>query len=407
SGLPYETKHYWRVDEVTGRSYPSVGTIYKGDVWEFTTQLLTSEYRDKGYLYLSPLPGAEYVSPQTRYFLVRFEAVSPNDITNLPTFIEVTGQISGPHTGQTKVATDGRTVIFEISSIFSNDELVTVTLTPTVDPRVPGVVEPFQYQFMITGPMPDPLPLLLPFPRSSSGSTAGEQVTNTQSKAETEYMASPTADVIMTTEDAVSDTASEEGMIMGNGVSVPRDFPQVVITVNNNPSPGYIFISYPHYGDTEKYAMMLDNSGLPVWYRRGGIGNLWNEIKVQRNGTITMGMFTGYDKNFNWVWNYFTGNGYGIDHHDLEVLEDGGYLMIGGRNNTVDMSRYIPGGNSSANVHETIIQEYTATGELIFQFRSWDNFDISDVEANVEDPLSENIRFPHINATDVDEDGHL
>jgi hypothetical protein len=150
---------------------------------------------------------------------------------------------------------------------------------------------------------------------------------------------------------------------------------------------------------------MLDNSGLPVWYRRGG--NLWNEFKVQKNGTITMGIFTGYDQNFNWDRNYFAVNGYNTDHHDLEVLEDGGYLIIGGRNNTVDMSRYITGGNSSAKVTETIIQEYTAAGELIFQFRSWDNFDISDVEAIVEDPLSANIRFPHINATDVDEDGHV
>ncbi len=405
SGLEYETRYYWRVDEVTGRSQSSSGTIHKGDVWEFTTQLLTTEYRDKGYLYLSPLPQAEYVSPQTKYFLVRFETVSPNDITNLSTFIEVTGQISGPHPGLTKVATDGRTVIFDTSSFFSNDELVTVTLTPTVDPCAAGTVEPFQYQFMITGPMPGSPSPLLPLAPPGNESTAGEQVRTTEAKSETESMASPTADIVTTTEDAASATASEECMIMENGVSVPSDFPQVVITVNNNPSPGYIFISYPHYGDREKYSMMLDNSGLPVWYRRGG--NLWNECKVQRNGTITMGLFTGYDQNFNWIWNYFAVNGYNTDHHDIEVLEDGGYLMIGARNNTVDMSRYIPGGDPSANVHETIVQEYTAGGELILQFRSWDNFDISDVEAMVEDPLSENIRFPHINATDVDEDGHL
>ncbi|MDH4238081.1 MAG: aryl-sulfate sulfotransferase [Phycisphaerae bacterium] len=406
SSLAYETKHYWRVDEVTGRLPPFDGTIYKGDVWEFTTKILTSGHREKGYLYLSPVPGAEYVSPQTRYFLVRFEAVSPNDITNLPTFIDVTGRISGTHAGQTKIASDNRTVIFEVSSGFSSDELVTVTLIPTVDPCAPGVVEPYQYQFMVTGPMPTPPESAL-LQAPSSVSAAHEQVVNRQATTDTECEALPTADMTMTDEGGISVTALDGPMIMPNGVSVPSDFPEVVITVNNNPSPGYIFISYPHYTSTNKYVMMLDNNGYPVWYLRGRDQSLWNEFKVQKNGMITMGIFTGYDKNFNWVKNYFTENGYNTNHHDLEVLEDGGYLMIGGRDNTVDMSRYIPGGNYNANVHETIIQEYTAGEELIFQFRSWDNFDISDVEALVEDPLSGSIRFPHINAIDVDDDGHL
>jgi len=87
----------------------------------FFSHALASEHREKGYLYLSPVPGAEYVSPETKYFLVRFEAVSPNDITNLPTFIDVTGETSGTHPGQTKIATDDRTVIFDVSSGFSSD----------------------------------------------------------------------------------------------------------------------------------------------------------------------------------------------------------------------------------------------------------------------------------------------
>ena len=48
---------------------------------------LASEHRDRGYMYLSPVPGAEYVSPQTEFILVRFEAVSPYDITNWTTII--------------------------------------------------------------------------------------------------------------------------------------------------------------------------------------------------------------------------------------------------------------------------------------------------------------------------------
>ena len=37
SGLPFETRIYWRIDEVDGNRIIEIPTIYKGRVWEFTT----------------------------------------------------------------------------------------------------------------------------------------------------------------------------------------------------------------------------------------------------------------------------------------------------------------------------------------------------------------------------------
>ncbi|MHC4735905.1 MAG: aryl-sulfate sulfotransferase, partial [Planctomycetota bacterium] len=392
TGLPRGIKKYWRVDEVIGRLSPFPVTIYKGDVWEFTTQIFTSEYRDKGYRYLSPVPMAEYVRPETRYILVRFEEVSPDDITNLLTFIDVTGEASGTHAGQTKIATDDRTVIFEVLSGFSNDELVTVTLTPTVDPCAPGVVVPYQYQFMVTGPMPAPPP-----PLPSSVLTTDEQFMNRQAKAEMECKALPATDMSMTAEDRISVTALEESMIMSNGVSVPSDFPQVVITVNNNPSPGYLF--FEHAG----FTMMLDNNGEPVWYRRGG----GRDFKIQKNGMITWTQFNGVDENFNNPRSYRAVNGYNTDSHELQIQEDGGYLLLGVRGMTVDMTLYDPSANPNANVNETVIQEFTADDELIFQWRAWDYFDPLDCEPHLANPLGGSFNFTHMNAVDIDEDGHI
>ena len=359
----------------------------------FCAHALASEHRDKGYLYLSPVPRAEYVLPQTRFFLVRFEAVSPNDITNLSTFIGVTGAASGAHTGQTWIATDDRTIIFEVSSDFSSDEIVTVTLTPTVDPCAPGVVEPYQYQFMVSGPMPYPPP-----PPLSSISAAREQVVNTHAVLDTEREAMPTAD--MKAEEAVSAAAIEGPNVMPNGVSVPSDFPHVNVTINNNPAPGYIFLDYR--GSPTQYAMILENSGAPVWYRRGTRAR---DFKVQKNGIITWTNFFGYDQNFNYLRSFGAVNGYGTDDHELQVQEDGGYLLIGQRSSTVDMSLYVSGGNPNASVRETVVQEFTAAGELIFQWRAWDNFDVRDV--HLDNILASSFRFPHMNAIDIDEDGHI
>jgi len=361
----------------------------------FCGHVFASEHREKGYQYLSPVPGAEYVSPQTKFFLVRFESVSPGDITNLSTFINVTGSASGSHTGQTKIATDDRTVIFEVSSGFSNDELVTVTLTPIVNPSV----EPYQYQFMVSGPMP-----LQPPPPLSSGSPAREQVVNMHVTPDTECEALPTADVPMTDEDVVSDAAADGPMIMPNGVSVPSDFPEVDIFVNDNPAPGYIFIDYS--GSPTNYAMILDNSGAPVWYKRGSTAR---DFKVQMNGIITWTNFSGYDQNFNYLRSFHAVNGYSTDDHELQVLEDGGYLLFGLRSETVDMSRYVVGGKVDATVIETVLQEFTAAGELIFQWRAWDNHDIRLMEywSYDDKPTSQTIRFVHMNSVYVDTDGHL
>ena len=366
----------------------------------FCGHALASEHREKGYQYLSPVPGAEYVLPQTKFFLVRFETVSPSDITNLSSFITVTGASSGTHSGQTKIATDDRTVIFEVSSGFSSDELVTVTLTPIANPSV----EPYQYQFMVSGPMPTPPPASTLPQAPSGGSAAGEQVVNTQATPpDTESNALPTVDMAMTSEDEISAAAADGPMIMPNGVSIPSDFPAMDIDIYGSTAPGYIFIDYT--GSGQDYRMILENSGAPVWYERGSA----RDFKVQKNGIITRTNFQGFDQNFNFLRSFNAVNGYSTDSHELQVLENGYYLLFGVRGQTVDMTRFHPSGRTNATVNETVLQEFTPEGDLIFQWRAWDNFDIRLLEfwSYDDKPWSSSIRFVHMNSVDVDTDGHL
>ncbi len=103
-----------------------------------------------GYAYLSPLPGSQYCSAQTCFVLVRFAWAPPTAVTNLAQCIQVTGASSGLHPGTTRIASDNQTVIFETPSGFSQNELVTVTLTPEVDLTTNTAILPYQYQFMIS-----------------------------------------------------------------------------------------------------------------------------------------------------------------------------------------------------------------------------------------------------------------
>jgi hypothetical protein len=350
-----------------------------------------SDANGAGYLYLSPVPGASYVSAQTRFILVRFQNVTPSQVTNLTTsFINVTGYTSGPHSGVTHLASDGRTVIFTMSADFVANELVTVNLNPLFAAGTRTTAQPYQYQFLTMAPMPGSLPLALaPFQAPAPATIATRSIASSHGPVQISKSVRP--------------KVKAAAVMQSNGVSVPSDFPAVLITASTNPSPGYLFLENALDG-VPPYTMMLDNNGLPVWYHRGRMF----DFKVQKNGVITScsyddsgaASFTAFDQNFNYLQTYVTTNGYSTDGHELKIQPDGTYFMIGFQVTSVDLSQYVPGG-PIADVTETVLQEFTAAGDLIFQWRAWDNYDIRDL------PGQYITDFPHMNAIDIDEDDNF
>ncbi|NQT26974.1 aryl-sulfate sulfotransferase [candidate division KSB1 bacterium] len=206
--------------------------------------------------------------------------------------------------------------------------------------------------------------------------------------------------------------------IRANGVSVPSDFPRISITINNNPDSGYIFLN--NRGGPP-YSMILDNNGDPVWYWK-----TWDRrrnIKVDDNGMLSMMIRGGYgkpevqshenmgylvfDHNYTILDTLRPVNGFGTDEHDMQIFEDGSYYMLVTKDTTVDMSGIVEGGQTNVLIHESAIQGFSPEGELIFQWRPWDHFDIRDIDFYEDRLTSNSIRFPHMNAIDEDDDGHL
>lgn len=351
-----------------------------------------SPYREAGYLYLSPRPESPYTSPETRFVLVRFANVNPSEVTNLTTsFITVNGASSGPHPGTTHVASDGRTVIFTMTENFSPTELVTVTLNPQLAPGANGQVDPFEYQFPVNEPMPGTVPTAA---RSSWYPPVPLSQLDTNQPG--------TDDAATMAKQAPRPTSGQpvnQAFIMPNGVSVPSDFPQIVITVNSNPCPGDLFLENGrniHPG----YTMIVDNNGMPLWYHRGWI----QDLRTQLNGmlswhTIVSGhpQYTTFDQNFNPSNTYVCVNGYTTDGHDFRMLKDGSYFIIGTRTHSINWGQYVPGGSPNATVTETAVQGFTPDGDLVFQWRAWDHLDIR----------ISGLDFTHMNAVEVDTDGNL
>jgi len=196
--------------------------------------------------------------------------------------------------------------------------------------------------------------------------------------------------------------------IMANGVSVPSNFPHINITTNNSPCSDPIFIDN-RGGGGQCYNVIFDNTGSPIWYQR--MPDERRDMKVQPNGVLTLlardkgqyfyGMNTHYEK----IAEYWTTNGYSVDEHELQMLTDGTYYLIGLNSQTVDLSRYVSGAGTSVGITEDCIQQFTPAGELIFQWRAWDHLDPAGQNTVV--GATNPGDFTHMNAISVDSDGHI
>jgi len=343
----------------------------------YSAQTFAQEDLKDEIQYLYPGPGASFVHPAST-IIIRFKDISPKDITRLESLIVVRGDESGMHAGETYIASDAKTVIFKPEKAFHAGERVRVGIDSDIYGFPVNEVDPLNYEFTV---LKDALSMN-PSPPRGDPAIPGQKKSKGISQA----------------------------MIMPNGVSVPSDFPHVNITKSLNPSSEYVFLntwSSPYYN------IIFTISGEPVWYWK--TPGRRNDFKVQSNGWITMFVEDGYggsgpafiafDQNFEFIKSMRAVNGYSTDDHDFYMLPDDGYILIGQRETSVDMSEYLSGGKTDALVRETCIQEFTADDQLIFIWRAWDHFDIRDLE--LESLTASSIRFPHMNSVYTDEDGHL
>jgi hypothetical protein len=275
------------------------------------------QVRDLGYEYISPLPNSRYVPPVSK-ILLRFKNGSPQLLHNVNSMIRVEGSQSKIHTGRIKIASDYRTLIFSPDEFFTPGETVTVSLSPVFTNG--NTVSDFTYSFHVSDSQFDK-PVIFPDDQKAEE--------NPQSKSITKR-----------THGSARLKAGQAGQarIMSNGVSVPANFPEIDITINQNPDDGLIFINDRNY---PCFQLILEHSGDPVWYWR--VPDDRRDFKVQSNGQLSMMIRDGYggngdgyivlDEQYEYVKTIRGSNGYRIDEHELLMLPDSGYFIIGRRDN--------------------------------------------------------------------------
>jgi hypothetical protein len=166
--------------------------------------------------------------------------------------------------------------------------------------------------------------------------------------------------------------------------------------------------NFAFFGMYTPYLLILSDSGTPVFYRK--MPARCTDFKLQPNGLLTYYedvalKFYGMDSLYAVTDSFMTGNGYTTDLHELRLLPNGHALLMAYDPEIVDMSRIVPGGKTNASVSGLIIQEIDQQKDVVFQWRSWDHFKITD--ATHEDLTAAMIDYSHGNAIEADTDGNI
>ncbi|GJQ61297.1 MAG: hypothetical protein SCALA702_03500 [Melioribacteraceae bacterium] len=193
-----------------------------------------------------------------------------------------------------------------------------------------------------------------------------------------------------------------------NGVAIPSDFPTFSYSIYDEQkvAPGKIFLNN-WMGNP--YIAILNNDGSPYFYQK--VNDRSRDFKVQKNGMLTRRLrnseygFLAMDSSYNRIDSFKCVNGYEVDEHELYMTEDGHYFMIALGYRTVDMSQIVPGGNSNATVVDNHIQEFDENHNLVFEWLSFDHFNIADaVHENLQASF---IDYVHMNSIAVDYDDNI
>jgi hypothetical protein len=161
-------------------------------------------------------------------------------------------------------------------------------------------------------------------------------------------------------------------------------------------------------GPPVKPVNIMDSDGNIIYTEDMGLkGWAW---KVNENNQITYfdrqskGWFV-MDSLENITDTVYCQNGYQADNHDFLALENGNYVIFAYDEQPYATDTISPDGSSNASVIGLVIQELDPDHNVVFEWKSWDHFFMSNYPNINFNPNG--IDFLHCNAIDIDEDGHF
>ena len=332
-----------------------------------------------GFLYVSPAPNSELHRPQTNIIVRPVGIVDPSSLVD--GVITATGSFSGDHPGTLRLSDDGETIVFQPTARFTDDETVTCTIAPGI--RTDLVEE-------------------LP------GATFSFQISPPFGQAVFDAVGGNLADRLGWTADPYA-TPVPEMAPAARLDSIPG-LPEFQLSVTGPTAPGDLFVSDIRFDNPlyKSHLMILRNDGTPAFQKPLLEQGLDFKLQPHQRWLTYFdgdrGRYYALNANHAVVDSFTTGNGYPIDLHELILLPNGHALLMSYDPQRVDMSAVVEGGNPNAIVVGLVVQELDLVKDVVFQWRSWDHFQITD---GVRSLLGANVDYAHGNSIEPDLDGNL
>lgn len=337
--------------------------------------ILYAQNYTENFYYLDPLPESKYINPTTTVIIRPKENIDINTL-RLPGAITVRGTISGNRNFTSIIADSGKVVILKLTQHFIVNDIGLVGFSAAIKKNTGESIEPFEYGFAISN-------------NNTIGKRGGSLLELINSSS------------ISSWNKAESNTLNTNSMLR-TGV------PQITVTYSHFPSTGKLFFNNLVRTPVEPNTpclLIVDNDGRIVLGKE--MPDQVYDLNLQPNGLLTYfddnaGKYYGMNKNYNIVDSFACGNGYTTDLHELKILPNGNYLIMSYDRRAVDSIGSTLSAVSS--VIGTVIQEIDTDDNVIFQWRSWDYFKITD--ATHENLNAALIDYCHGNAIEHDYDGH-
>jgi len=359
-------------------------------IFLFTSTLFGQSTQSEKFNYISPVPGSKYVNPENN---IAFRHGEPLDINSVrSSLIHVEGSMRGEVSGTIKFSKDQKTLIFLPDQKYTYNEIITVNLGPGILTSTGKTLEGVSFKFQVKEK--DNLLMLQKF-------------------YETEF---EEEENLLSELDDINEPPFHSPALNVHGERLtPEGMPIPNIYAFDNPADGYVFTTPRPSGGApyNPYLMVLDNYGTPVFYREWPRrGNDFKTIPNDQltfcdfdNNNTSVNKYLVMDNKYNITDTLLMGNGYIIDQHDVIMLENGNHFLMAYDPQPIGMDTVVEGGDPNATVVGFVIQELDADHNVIFQWRSWDHFEITD--ANHTDFLSSRIDYVHGNAFEIDSDNQL
>lgn len=316
------------------------------------------------FRYISPLPGSSLHTPEARILLRTGEAWLKTE----QGFCTIRGEITGMHAYSEELSDDGLTLIITPHLSFIPGEEVTLCFLP--GKSLPAIPQKWTSSFRVSPWNP----------------IQRQEELNRYYADETEF--------------------GQGGYLNKNG------FDSLVIDINNNPEPGNILFHLNRssiYPDTTPHpTVVLASDGTEIYkFSHALRGNCFMPLAT--------GHFTWYDfsdsswelldTGFNVIKRVKCVAGYSADSHDFIESSNSHYYLMAYDPQPYDMSKEIQGGNPNAIVVGLVLQELDKNLNLVFQWRSWDHFNITDaIHTTMTLPR---IDYVHANSIELDHDSNL